>query len=309
MIPFESIQEFWNSFFFAEENVSVWVIFRIIFGTICFFNTLLMFYDRYKWYDIETGFGIRTRRDPHTIPPWPRLCIWDYFPEHKRSHDIICGLWLLSCVGIIIGFLFPISCFVFFVISTSAVHRNIMCNHSGDSYVRLITFIMLAGALLNPDGTVFSVDYYIANGTANNFGLDLSWSPWPARMVMITWVSCYSIASIHKLKGPFWRNGTAAYYPTYVTGFARWRVPKFMLIPLFVKIGTWGTMLVEASAPLALIPECRKYAVGLNVLMTISFEYFLNIQLFGLIMISSAVIWVDPQAAHDMMINIYEWIS
>ena len=298
MFSIENLNNLWNQFFWAEENVSTWIIFKWFFGTVMLANTALLFKDRFLFYDCHVGLGIRNKRDPHTVPPWARFCLWDYLPDTKASTTLIFSAWIASLFAFLLGAGGWMPILIIVACETSRIHRNIMCNHAGDTYARLIWWCMLAAYALNPMANVGGLSYYQEYG---NMGIDATWNPWPLRMIMILWISCYTNAAIHKLKGAMWRNGTASFYPLYCNGFRRWPVPLFLLSPIFVKIGTWGAIVMEASAPLALVPSLRPYIVGGIAAMHMVFEYCLNLQLFGVIMLAGCIAWISPDFAHSVL--------
>ena len=225
VFSFENIASVWNQIFWSAENVSPWIIAKYAILGVILYNALILFKDRELLYSVDSGLAIRTMRDQHTIPPWPRLCIWDYFPEGKNSQTIIMGGYVAATAVGILGFGGWIPFALMYFIDTSRIHRNIMCNHAGDTYARLVTLIFAITYVFNPEiANVGTLNWYLENG---NMGIDETWSPWGLRMIMALWISCYVNAGIHKLKGPMWRDGTASFYPLFVTPYAAQTRPKF----------------------------------------------------------------------------------
>tara|TARA_B100002019_G_C21226654_1_gene577743 strand:+ start:170 stop:1096 length:927 start_codon:yes stop_codon:yes gene_type:complete len=300
----QSLEGAWNGIWFTPENISTWIIFKYIFLSVVLFNVYILFKDRHLLYGVDNGgLAIRTVRDQHTIAPWPRFCIWDYFPEKPSTQTIILGTQLLACITALLGFLGWIPFVLIFLIEVSRIHRNIMCNHGGDTYARLLLFVIMFAFILIPQDVVNSgsLGYYLQHG---DWGIDNEWAPWPLRCIMLLWVSVYVHAGMHKLKGPMWRDGTASFYPLFITGFRRFPVPHFMLRPVFIKIGTYGTIGMELCSIFAIVPDFRFYVVWAIVVMHLIFDYCINIQLFSIIMIAGCAVWITPDAAHNILMSI-----
>lgn len=63
--------------------------------------------------------------------------------------------------------------------------------------------------------------------------------------------------------------------------------------PLFIKIATWGTLVVESSlGSIIWIEECRFWVVLAGVLLHLQLEYIMNLQLFGWTMIACLLLFL-----------------
>jgi hypothetical protein len=87
----------------------------------------------------------------------------------------------------------------------------------------------------------------------------------------------------------------AAYYPPHLEDFARLRLPRILERVVFVRLATWGTLLIETSlGTLVWIRELRYPVLFAGVLLHLGLELLLNLQRFGWTMLATFILFVPP---------------
>lgn len=153
--------------------------------------------------------------------------------------------------------------------------------------MRILTFLMI----FSRAGHAFSLDEWLAGGSRSTV---LS-SPWCERLMQLQVSILYLRAAHWKLTGKTWIDGTAAYYPTQIAAFQRWPLPRTLQKLPFVRCATWGTILIQISLGVGVwFEEMRIPVLLAGICLHLSFELLLNLQLFGLIMLSTYTLFLNP---------------
>jgi hypothetical protein len=106
----------------------------------------------------------------------------------------------------------------------------------------------------------------------------------------------YFKAFAAKLAGESWRDGRAVYLATEVEDFRRRRLPAWARRPAWCRLGAWATLAVEgALGSLVWIAEWRGPVLVAGVAMHVVLEGFLNLYLFGAIMIVCLWLFLSPE--------------
>ena len=105
----------------------------------------------------------------------------------------------------------------------------------------------------------------------------------------------YLRAGLAKLGGASWLNGSAAYYPTQVQEYRRFPLPRVLTGAFWIKLATWGTILIELGLGTAIWVKEFRFAILLcGLAFHLVLEYFLNLQLFGLTMMCCLLLFASP---------------
>ena len=130
-----------------------------------------------------------------------------------------------------------------------------------------------------------------ADSQVSNWG-----SPWCLRLMQLQVCLVYLNASYWKLRGELWRRGTAVYYTTQEAGLVRLRLPNFLQHTALIRLATWGTIAIEfALGTLVWIGELRYIVLLSGVLLHLCIELTLNLQLLGMTMLISLLLFVRPE--------------
>lgn len=280
MMAFEQFADSWNRFFFEPIPATQLAVFRILFGGLLTLNSLLMFR---TWRTFLAPGGIFP--PPSNGETSSRLNLFRWLPDTAAVVACVLVLHGLACVALTIGCCTRLSALVAFVTLVSIHHRNPTILHSGDGVLRIMTFLLI----FSPSGSTLSVDSIISSAGE---GVPLV-SPWSLRLMQIQVAMIYLRSVYWKLRGPLWRNGTATFFATQVESYRRFQLPNFVRKPAMYAIATWMTLIVESALGTLIWVGDIKHAVILTgILLHLSIEAFLNVQLFGWTMMVCLLLFV-----------------
>jgi hypothetical protein len=184
---------------------------------------------------------------------------------------------------------FQAACIFFWLVSFQ--HRNPLIMDGQDTAIRMLAFFFiflpldyrwsLSGWLLKRRSTV----------------QQRVPSAWALRLVQLQMTLIYLSATVSKMQGETWRDGTALYYVFQLPAFfGKWPVADFMLeSELLIRLGSWSVLLVEALVPLALWwKPTRQPALVLAIGLHLVLEYSMNTFLFQWIMIVGFLAFFNP---------------
>lgn len=318
MIRYQHLADAWNHFFHTPETFDTIGMFRIVWGALLLISGLLMAKDARRYY-CPGGVLAATRYE--RLYGKSRLSLFHVLPDSNVSVYLLLCVHLTSCVLVLVGLFTRISTIVCWATLVTLHHRNPCVVHSGDTVLRLLTFLLMfshAGDAYSLDhlwrvrgpgtsegGWSMAVDVpHGLRGASENLEIPADkGSPWALRLMQIQVSIVYFRTVFWKLRGKRWRNGTAAYYPTQVTSFSRMRLPPVLINRFWIGLATYGTLIVElALGVLVWVEPLRRPVLLAGVAMHLVLELFLNLQLFGWTMIVSFLLFVDPN-------TVREWIN
>jgi uncharacterized membrane protein YphA (DoxX/SURF4 family) len=280
LISVEQIFDFWNWFFHEPESLFPLAVFRAAFGVLILLKALLLIpvVPRHLATDAVVDFARFEK-----FVGRRRLNLLNVLPATTASVYLLIGLTCVAGVCIAIGFWTRVASIVAFLAIASLHHRNSSIFHGGDTVIRIMCFLMI----FSPSSAGWSLDAWLA-GKWESAG-----DPWCLRLMQIQVSIIYARTVFWKLRGTRWRNGTAAFYPINCDAYTRFRLPEKLMSPLFIKIATWGTLVVESSlGSIIWIEECRFWVVLAGVLLHLQLEYIMNLQLFGWTMIACLLLFL-----------------
>jgi hypothetical protein len=242
------------------------------------------------WYG-ENGllpFGISQQIvDPDTIT------LFEFLPQASFSLWACYFILIFNAAALAFGFLTRIQLFSIFVLYNSFVHRNVLIVDGEDTVFRLMAFYLF----FSPAGHYFSVDNWIRKkinlgikqpNTHEKITPPQEFAIWPLRLIQIQTVTIVLFSAIEKLNGAEWLDGTAIYYVSRLDDlFYRLPLPSFPFESLlFIKLMTWGTLVFELGAPIAVwFKRTRISALIVLLFFHLSLEYTMNLNLFQWLMI------------------------
>jgi hypothetical protein len=285
MISWERIAAAWAEFFHTQTTSSTIGLFRIVWGLLLTANAAVLIRDVNRYFGPG---GLLSASEYRSSYGRSRLCLFRWLPESDHTAPMLLALHLLAAVGLTLGCCTRLSCTLVFVTLVSFHHRNPAVFHSGDSLMRLLTFLLI----FSRSGSSLSFDVWLATGDVLPAA---SGSVWCERLMQLQ-VSIVYLRTVHwKLRGKYWPDGTAAYYPTQIEAFQRVRLPRFLRHLFWTRLATWGTLAVQIAIGVGVwIEELRWWVLVAGIALHLTFEIFLNLQFFGAIMISSYLLFLDP---------------
>lgn len=288
MIRWHQITAAWNRFFFEPESPLPIAVYRILLGLCALANQLLILPDVIAWWGERGSLSFSTARH---VSGGTGFNLFNWLPH---SNTMVWLLFWASCVlafTLCIGLFTRASAVLLFLTLVTLNHRNTVVLNSGDTFLRIGTFFVI----FSQAGAAFSVDRWLRLKRGQESGPPKAAAPWAMRLIQIQLSLLYLYAFAWKAMGAMWVSGVALYYTARLAEFWRFPVPYLLEHMWTIKLATWGTLLVEfAMGPLVWIKELRYWVLAAAVLLHLGIDYSMNIPLFGFIMMSGYVTFVDP---------------
>lgn len=280
MIPVEQLLETWKWFFHEPQSLLPLAVFRAAFGFIVFLNGLLLIpcVPKHLGVDAIVDFA-RFERTVGRI----RLTLFNVLPATTSSVYFVVVLSSVGGLFLAFGCWTKVASILVWLTLVSLHHRNTAIFHGGDTVMRIMSFLLMFA----PAGAGWSVDAWLAGSWA------ATGDPWCLRLMQIQISIIYARNVFWKLRGKEWRIGTAAWFPINCDGYTRFKLPSMLMSPFFIRIATWGTLVVEGSmASIIWIEECRFWVMLAGVFLHLQLEYLMNLQLFGWTMIACLMLFL-----------------
>ncbi len=270
-------------------------VYRALIGGLALICLLMLSLDFNTWY---TESGLATARDAEY---WAGQLWHLNVLQGVTSTPVtagVFGLTMLAALCTMLGLWTRVATIALAVGMISLHHRNPFILNGGDTLLRM-SLITLA---LSPCGAAFSVDRLLRQRRGQPV-LDQV-SLWPQRLVQVQMTLVYGTTVWHKLNGVHWSDGTAAWYPGQLLEFHRFPTPRFVDLPPFVQIATWGTLVVELALAYAVYwrPARRWILLGGLALHAV-IEYRFNIPLFAFISVAQYLAHYDGEEVRTWMEN------
>lgn len=265
-------------------------LFRILISIILLINITLLFREAQLWYGPNGVLGYKFYAEEFRFS---RFSLLAFLPPSSRSVNIVFTLHLVSVLCLLAGAFTPFSAALAFITLTSIHHRNPLSIHGGDTVLRLMCFLIIfanAGHQYSVDSILFDFDTKELQ------------SPWGLRLMQMYVAVGYLKATLWKLRGKFWQKGVAAYYPTQLRIYRRFKLPGFLLSRVAIRFATYATLIIELMlGTLIWVDEFRLPVVALGLLFHLGIEYVLNVQLFGWTMMVSLLLFIPPELVESFV--------
>lgn len=247
---------------------------RIGVGLVLFFDVVLTYLPfRFDY------FGPGSLAEPDVFqghfaaPSWAWSVI-RWWPD-VFTPNVICGIWLMSAVGLILGVFPRMSAIVAWVMSLSVHYYNSYLHNSGDLIRQHLLFFLM----LTPCGAAWS--FMRPRGIPANAKTMVY--PWALRLIFLELIIMYFFNGIYKLFfGPQWQNGSVLHHVLHTPGWARWS-PPFDL-PVWLTAGiTFFVLGWEVMFPvLVFVKSTRWIALAIGASFHVITFFNLEIGPFGL---------------------------
>jgi len=286
VISIRDIIRGWNRFFFEPISPLPMAVYRILLGLLVLANQLLLLPDVMTWFSDRGALSFATAR---RVSGGSGLNVFNFLPHGDAMVWIVFVLSCFAAISLAAGFFTRTSAFLTFLFFVTLDHRNPMILNSGDTFLRLGTFFVM----FSHAGRALSVDEWRRRKRGEKSAT--AYPPWAMRVLQVQLSFVYFYAFIWKISGTMWMSGTAVYYTSRLFEFWRFPVPYVFEHFWTIKLWTWGTLLIEfALGTLVWIKELRYAVLLAGILLHIGIDYSMNIPLFGFIMASAYVTFVDP---------------
>lgn len=278
----------WNYFWFdsmKEENLFTLSVFRIVFSLVMFFFYLSRTPDLKFFYSDQ---GIITGEFLQSLDLFKYN--WGIL-FHYNSLQLIYllhGIFLVSIFLVMVGFLTPVSSAVAYFLHLTFLHRN-MTVMFGCDMIGTFYFLYMCFAKTNRE---FSLDARLGFFQGRQ-----RWIQHIAfRLMQIQICVVYWYAGLEKLKGVRWWDGSALWDVLSISDMIRWDMSFVAHLPFLLAIGSYSVILWEMFFPFMVWrPVVRLPYLTYGVLMHIGIIVFLNLPGFGLLMMSTYVLFLKKK--------------
>lgn len=278
----------WNKFFFEERPTEGIALFRIVWVGILFCYYLLDLGNVSDFYGPHAIVSLATAEGQF---PFLHLNVFRLF---SPSYEVVSGVLIVYGISLfmsLIGLYTRWSLIIAFICMTSLHQRNIWLLSSLEMLMRSITLLLIC----SPCGHSLSVDSILGRSIPS-FKKRKNWPVWALRLIQIQISVVYLWTFWHKLKGETWLDGTAVYYATRLEGLTNFSIPFLMDSIVFLKLLTWGTLIIEFSlGALIWFRPLRKPIIILGILFHLGIEYTMSIPFFEISMMALLINFFTPE--------------
>jgi uncharacterized membrane protein YphA (DoxX/SURF4 family) len=291
--------EAWDAFFQAREPATTVALFRILFGLVLIANGLLFAREARLWIGER---GVLPRERYREAFGRSRFTLLAHLPGGDAWVFAVMGLHVVAAASLVLGFAPRSSAALVFITLLSLQQRNPLVLYGGDQVLCLMSFLLV----FSRAGEVWSLDHWWAARSGQE---TVEGTAWCTRLMQLQVSIVYFKAWLAKLGGETWRDGRAVYYAVEAEAFRRARLPRFARSPLGSRLITWWTLGVElALGSLVWVPEFRNPILLAGVALHLLMDVFLNVQLFGVIMIVCLSLFIEPQALDALVRGLGQWL-
>ena len=209
-------------------------------------------------------------------------------PSEALLHAVWAGT-VAAAALFTLGLFTRVAAVVVYVGLVSFYNRNPWLMNAGDHLVVILVFLCIVA----PAGLRFSVDSWLRHRSARRLGRALPPRPvYGVAIIRLLVCFVYLSSFVHKMSNSSWRKGEAVTRILDSTRFASGMV-DFDSFPIFERLATWGTLLVEGVFLLALLKRWRPWVLVAGIGLHISIELFMKIPMFTAVMLVGYIVLLD----------------
>lgn len=292
----------WDKFFFTEKPTEGIALFRIVWMGLIFMYFLMDLGNMQDFYGPHALISQSTAREQF---PFLHVNVFNLFYPSYQTTYVLMAVFGISLFTSMIGLFTRTSLIVALILMTSFHQRNIWLLSSSEMLMRLVTILLI----VSPCGHSLSLDSFLGRYFPQ-FRKKKTWPVWALRLIQIQISVVYLWTVWHKLQGDTWLNGTAVYYATRLEGMANFSIPFLMNSMIFLKLATWGTLLVEtALGTLIWFKKYRKAVIYSGVLFHLGIEYVMSIPFFEWYMMALLVNFFTPEELKAFVMRVKEYFA
>ncbi|CAN5464366.1 hypothetical protein BH10CYA1_BH10CYA1_46790 [soil metagenome] len=288
MIP-APLTKWWTEFWFTPTSPAPICLFRIFFGLLVLATGLLLAPDLYTW------FGSHPVISQQSVHDWelsePRFSIFFFLPDSDSIALSVFATLMVSASCLTLGLFTRVSALVVFVCLCSLDQRMACMMNSGDTILRhqalLLTF--------SEAGALFSLDRIRSRSKQSQSDQSFLVSPWAQRLLQLQIALVYFQTFFSKLEHPQWLDGTALYYCSRLTDFARSPSPILFDHLWIYQVLCWMTLAVELALFTLIWWQKTRYPVLIiGTIFHLCIDATMNIPVFEYIMMASYINFLKP---------------
>jgi hypothetical protein len=280
--------KWWDEFFFRPVSPLPVALFRIAFGTlICIMLVTESMPDWDFWYGPHSPVHMDWVRD--YFYHCPVFNFLDIVPA-SANHGF---MWvvLASAVCMTIGLFTRMNCIFVWMMLTSLDHQNPWNISGSDDMMRLMSFCLM----FTHCGEMLSVDSWWKR-KHHPESVKTAYAPWGQRMLQIQLALSYWGASVAKIGGNQWIDGTAVYYSSHLQDFTRLPVGHLFDSLAMCQFLSWSTLLIETALWLLIwFKEIRYWVLLAGLLLHLGIDYSMTLPIFEMEFIAAYILFVEPE--------------
>ena len=285
-----------DRFLFESCDPSMASVLRIGFGLLLCIYSLMWWLDGSLWFSNQ---GVLQTNTAEFLGSHVRWSLFSWIPPTPAIVNACLLILMLQSGMLLVGFYSRVQAASIFFWLVSFQNRNPLILDGEDTVFRIFAFLFV----FLPLDHRWSIHTRISR-TGNEDGTDRACSPasqeqaWALRLVQIQMTVIYFSATLCKLFGLTWQNGSAMFYVANACDyFGRFGVmePLFEL-PWFIRLATWSALGIEAALPVLLwFRATRRPAIVAGIGLHLAIEASMNLFLFEWIMILGLLAFVRPK--------------
>jgi hypothetical protein len=301
---FGALRRWWNRCWFTETSPSPICLFRIAYGLLVLTTGVLLGPDLLNWY----GHGAAISQQ--TIHDWEnseaRFSIFFLLPETNTVVVITYSVLMLAAASLTVGLFSRLSAFLVYVCLLSFQQRMACIFNAGDTILRHQALLLIFSSA----GALYSIDSVRRNKSNKPSTASVLCSPWAQRLIQLQLAGVYCQTFFSKMACSQWIDGTALYYSSRLTDFARLPVP-FLFDHLWTcQLLSWTTLAVELSLfTLIWFKRFRYPVIAIGTIFHLGIDWSMNIPVFEYIMIASYINFLQPNDVDRFVSSCKKWIS
>lgn len=289
MLSIKTFFKGWDRFFYSYTDASALCLFRIVFGFFLFLNGISLVEDFNEWYGLGS-MALVPLEDSLNFYSNVRINIFKWLSPTEFSGWFVLISYIVTSVGVMIGFKTRISTIICFILMVSLQNRNYSILNSGDTLMRCMLFLMIFA----PTHVKYSVDAWLMDKKGTPYRPTISILT--LRLMQLQFSLVYLATTLFKLKGYDWVDGTAVYYTSRLVNFQRVVLPIVFDFPSLVKFATWSALFIEfAMGTLVWVKELRVWVLLSGVILHLFIEVSMSIGFFEWVMIAGYLLFLEPK--------------
>lgn len=278
----------WNRFWFTPQSDSTLTALRFALGVTVFAWGWSLAPDLVAFYS-ERGLM------PDPVYPLYRPGLFRWW----ESDAALFGTWAVtvaSAAALALGVAPRVAAGLTYVGVASFQYDNPLVLNSGDLLIRTLCAWFALYALFTPTRGMGQPLLGLFRGRGVSFAPAPTWL---LRVVQIQMTLIYPFSAIDKLRGTYWRDGTAVLRALELVEFQRFAMPAFLTESLLLgNLLAYTALVLEISLPFLLWTErTRRAAIAIGVVMHLGFAVPIRLGFFTWAILVGYLSFVRP---HEM---------
>jgi hypothetical protein len=258
----------------------------------------------------------RTEKRPTRLSLWLENWVpdktkqaWAEWGTKLSSHYLLFALYLLSLVGLTLGFRPRLMALFACLFAATFHHRLAELMNGGDSLYRNgLYFLILA-----PSGATWSIDHWLRTRRLRARGdaaadAPVFIEPWSVRLMQIQVCIMYFFTGVYKL-GEDYINGEALYWVLNDVAITRWPY-AWLPIPLFIcRLMTWTALAFELGFSfLVWFRPLRRWVLLMGIGLHLGILLIMEIGWFSQVTLCWYVLFVSGETISDWLHRTTAWL-